>query len=315
MPHVGPTFEREQRAGLRVGRALGVAHAVADPRDVERAEVLAPEGAAGGALHRHRERAIDAAIGRIADETCVVKLRAPEMTVGIDAGAVGEGRTFDRGEGARASARAAHRVVVEGIDAVLQRIGEVHRAAVRAEGQAVGNGNAAGDHFTQALRIEAEQAAFGRAGDVLHRAHPEAPLAVATAVVEAVVWRQARLHDGLEGFVGDIEQRQPRTQRDEHHAIALGQRDRADQLGHRPGLQRLPRRCPAAQRRRADIDPPQTLQALVPQRAFAEQVGLHADARRPGLRKRRGGGDRRHGGHRRQRSAWLPSTKRQHTIA
>ena len=161
---------------------------------------------------------------------------------------------------------------------MAQRIGEVHRSAVGAPAEAVRNADAALHRRQRTLAVEPVQRPFRRARLVVHRAGPEAALAVDAAVVEAMAGDRRRRRIVLQRTGLAIEQRDPVRQRDEEPVVAFDERDRPDEIRHVPGLDAAAREIEAANRRPADVDPKQRLLALVPERALAEDVGLFADA-------------------------------------
>src|SRR4051794_36622734 len=91
-------IERENPAGLGVLRETVGVHV--DPTSIDelcrgggheqRLHVLAAEGAAGYVLDRHFDLTINPAVRRIAGDTPATPMGRPEITLGIDSGAIGD---------------------------------------------------------------------------------------------------------------------------------------------------------------------------------------------------------------------------------
>jgi hypothetical protein len=83
--------------------------------------------------HGQAHDAVDAPVGRVADQAPAVELRRPQVVLGVDRGAVrSAGERADVGEHAPLAERAAARVERERVDDAAARVGEVHRRAVQA---------------------------------------------------------------------------------------------------------------------------------------------------------------------------------------
>src|SRR4051812_32121949 len=163
---------------------------------------------------------------------------------------------------------AGFRLVIERPDLVARAVGEVHRAAVGTEGDAVGHLDLAPHRGRSAIGVDAiEHAARGEIG-LGERADPEAPGAVAAAVVEAKAGLVLlRTHQEL--GLGRADEIDAAGERDQQAAVAP-QRDAAGRLGHWYDLGVCA--VVALERVAVDVDPPQDAHALVPDRAFTERI-------------------------------------------
>ena len=141
--------------------------------------------------------------GREADELPAVGRSHPVAAIGVDRAAIGPARH------AMVSTNTRRLEIAPSAGSRSQRpdrshrregIGVVERPAIRAEGQAIGDEETADHRRALAVRIEAVEAAGGRAWleRIAHAADPEAPLAVAATVIQAVVG-QMRLRGRASG--------------------------------------------------------------------------------------------------------------------
>ena len=155
-----------------------------------RRQSLAAEGGHGRLLDRQADALVDGAGWGDADHGPAADAGDPVAAVLVDAGAIGStGQVAEVEEHALVGRLARCRVVVVGPDGLPMRVGEVHRRAIRGEGEAVGDPDprAHGRHL--AARIHAVEEAGEPAGGrrVVHAAHPEAAGRVAATVVQPIV--------------------------------------------------------------------------------------------------------------------------------
>ena len=176
-------------------------------------------------------------------------------------------------------------VEVEGPDAAHARvrIRQVHRAAVRAERQAVLRDQAVDQRAREARRARSDTARRRGAAAAMsthHRAGPEAPLPVAPAVVDSACLRaDTRRRRGARAW------RRPSESRQRAHAAA--RRRRSGRRRQRPRCSPPSRRrrsdgaCRSTARRgarlRGNVDPVHGALAGVPQRRLAHRVRSRCD--------------------------------------
>ena len=154
----------------------------------QRAQVAAAEGAHRRAHRGNRILREHAPVGGEPHHLAAAVERRPVAALRVDGAAVRPvGLAAEARELARLRRRAGGGVVVEGADDVRGRVGVVHRAAVRAPGEAVAHRHVAEDARKAEIAVEAPQRAGGRVAPLVHGADEEAARAVAAAVVEAVV--------------------------------------------------------------------------------------------------------------------------------
>ena len=88
------------------------------------------EGAGGGVRDRRFDDVGDGAIGGDANDACATVTAVPEVSFGVHRGAVGES-TLEAGEDDLAALETARdRIEATSVEAVRQRVAEVHRLAV-----------------------------------------------------------------------------------------------------------------------------------------------------------------------------------------
>ena len=108
---------------------------------------------------------------------------------------------------------------------------------IRAERQAIGDVQTAHHRRAPAGRIEAVEAAGGRAwlGRIAHAADKEAPLAVAATVIQAVVGQiRLRGRERRQLAAVEVEAIEAGLEGEERLAFGFAQREGADRLQQRP---------------------------------------------------------------------------------
>ena len=121
-----------------------------------------------------------------------------------------------------------------------------------------------------AARVEPVERGGGLVAVLVHRADPEAAVAIDATVVEAVVRGVVgRLRDLALELAVRVGEPDAVAQRDDEAALRA-EAEAADRRRHRHRDVLAGRRIEAVERRRVDVDPPERLVGCRPQRAFAE---------------------------------------------
>ena len=208
------------------------------------------------------------------------------MALRIDAQAVGHARLVRHArKDPPAVDRARGQIEVVGPDRAAQRIRVVQHAVVRAPAEAVGQVHVGAHHVHRKIRVETVQRAGALDLRVIHGAGEQAPAPVALAVVETVAGPLglgigdrryvARLRiDPLEAAHECADQ-----------AAARAQRHAADALRHDEFTVVAARRFVAEEARVLDVDPPQHLTPIVPDRPLPDQRLRVGDAADPAHRR------------------------------
>src|SRR5436190_7683941 len=123
------------------------------------------------------------------------------------------------GEKPLAAELAVRGVVIERPDLVPRAVGEIHGAAVRAEGDAVRHLDAGAERLRRAIRVDAVEHTLRLEIRLFERTDPEAAGAIAAAVVEAQGCdMSARPDQALRRL--DAEEVEAALQSDQHPAVA-----------------------------------------------------------------------------------------------
>src|SRR5271154_1700574 len=143
------------------------------------------KGHAGRLPRGNLENPVNFTIGRISHHTPSPPMSAPDVTARIDAGPIGIGVLRRSHKFAPVGDDAASRIELVGIDRTQRRIGKIDPRAVGTPADAVRDRYSALALVGLAAAVDAVEIGAVRLGFSLdHRAGPEAPLAIHSAVIE-----------------------------------------------------------------------------------------------------------------------------------
>jgi hypothetical protein len=264
----------------------------ANGRDEQGVHPAAAESAHARFFDRHRQRIIEPPRGRETQDAACIVAADPIASIAVDCRAIrAAGMPAHIDEQALAERRAAVHVIVEGPDLLARwmRIRQVHGAPVRRKRQSVLRQQPFHERVRQAqfVRVSVQLAVRPRGRHVHHHgAAPEAPLAVAAAIVKAHVCAavfnlcQQR---AIEAAIGVRRQVKKTTLHAGNPATLAMSGDAGEHLRGFPDIYLAVGSAPALQRAIGNVYPIQRVFLRHPHRAFTDcvagvddQFGLHA---------------------------------------
>jgi len=271
-------FDREKRSGQRLRRTLPGRQEFRGAGDVEGSEILAAETEASRVGDRKPDLAVGVSVRPIADNAAAGEERGPQATVGVDAGPVRPlacGRVI--GEDAPIRDGAIVEVEIEGPGQIAACVREIEGPPVRRESDTVADDYVVDDFRGRSVRVDAVKAAVRPVEFIVHRADPQPPAWIDPAVIQAVV--EAAFHRremrGRDGF--GIEQVQFEIDGDQTPGRPRHRLRAQIRAGHVDHPMFARGRIEPLQLRQLDVDPPELLRLLGPERRLAELIAALDD--------------------------------------